>query len=67
MLDDVFLILTFPDGVTRTVGDMPVDRLRSSALEWKRLHPGTIAELRRGHETVEVLLTAEEAIAAALR
>jgi len=64
-MDDVFLVLTFPDGVTRTVSDMPIERLRATAREWKQLHPGTIAELRQGRATIEVLVLAEEALAAA--
>lgn len=55
MIDDVFLVLIFPDGVTRTVGDLPVERLRAVAREWQQLHPGTIAELRRGSGTIELL------------
>ena len=53
--DDVFLVLIFPDGVTRTLGDKPIDVLRAKAREWQRLQPGTIAELRRGNTTIEVL------------
>ncbi|MFO7565194.1 MAG: hypothetical protein R6X02_21295 [Enhygromyxa sp.] len=53
--DEVFLVLTFLDGVTKTVGDLPIERLRARAREWTQLHPGTIAELRRGSATIEVL------------